>query len=261
MGQEISIQTKDGNDIIGTMTSIDDEYLYLETQYGQVKVLREQVKAIEQVNLPKSGDRKDNAYSGSHYFLAQSAFNLEEGQFLYENFNILFNSFGYGLTDNFNVYAGFEIISPLFSEFPVTYFTPKFSMPFNKGALSISSTLFIVPFEDYSTFGFLQGALTLGTLKDNFTIGTGIGYSFQDGFEDALIPVTASAMFGITNTLSVITENWILIGDGFTEGVISLGLRVHSKRNNSLSLGLWRVTEDTGPFLAWPTVSGTIAIK
>lgn len=261
VGENVRIETTNGTIINGKLISMDDEYLLVETEFGESKILRSEVKQLEYNTQATSPDRKNNTYSGSHYLLSQSAFNLKEGQAYYENLYIFLNSVAYGVTDNFTIIGGAEVISLLFSRFPVMYFTPKFSLPFSGGAASLSTTVITIPQEDFASAGFLQGTLTFGDLASNFSIGAGIGYTFENGFEDAIIPVTLSGMTGISDRLSLLTENWIIRSDGSTEAVISLGLRVHSRnKNNSLSVALWRVTEDTGPLLAWPVVSGTIAI-
>ncbi len=262
-GEFIRIETTKGTIIQGKLISMDSDYMNLETDFGESKILRSEVKKMEFVNdTTVSGDVKDNVYSGSHYILSQSAFNLKKGQSYYENLYVFLNSFAYGVTDNFTIIGGAEAVSLLFSQFPVMYFTPKFSVPFNGGAFSISTTLVTVPQEDFATAGFLQGTATFGDYKNNFSIGSGIGYSFQDGFSDAIIPVTISGIAGVSDRLSLISENWLLLADGYSEGVLSFGVRIHSRtKQNSLSVALWRLTEDTGPLLAWPVISGTVAIK
>lgn len=65
-----------------------------------------------------------------------------------------------------------------------------------------------------------------------------------------------SAIVRLKDNLSLLSDNNFYIADNFFEGIYSLGLRVHNKkRNNFLTVGLWRITENTSPLMAIPFVS------
>lgn len=214
----------------------------------------------------EEGLTSDETYSASHYFVNNSGYGLRKGQAYYENIYVLYNSVSYGVTDNFSISTGLEVGSLLFaSEFPVITVSPKLSFPFknDSGAFALSSTFLTTSFgSGFTTVGLLQGHLTLGNRFNNVTIGSGFGFSFEDGVADGVLPIQLGAMVRIKDNLSLVTDNNFFTGDGFFEGVYSLGLRVHSKKNNNfLTAGLWRVTEDTGPLIAIPFVSGTVVFK
>lgn len=262
LNKQVELTTKSGSVLRGELIKMDKEAIVVKTDFGESTVLKSEITTLDYLKKEYDSDRTNNSYSASHYLMTQSGFGLKKGESYYENIYIWLNSYTVGVTDNFSLSVGAEIFSLLFSRFPVMFFTPKVSVPFKGGAFSVSTTLVTVPQEDFESAGFLQGAVTFGDYRNNFTVGAGMGYTFSDGFEDRIIPVTLSGMFALSDRLSMVSENWIVSSSGYTEGIISLGLRIHSKsKNNSLNLALWRVTEDMGPLIALPFVSATIALK
>jgi len=186
----------------------------------------------------------------------------DRGKFHYKSGVFVSTTMGVGLSDNFSLSLGGEAVSLLVGEFPILFVTPKFSFPFNGGAFSVSTTLFTVPTNDFSTGGFLQGSLTLGNRRDNFTVGTGIGYGFSGGFNDGAVPVIVSGMKQVSEKISIVSENWFLTTFGDAFGIFSFGLRIHSQtKNNYLSVALLRTTFDQGDLIVWPFLSGVVVLK
>jgi len=258
---KIQIETLDGTILSGDIIEQDGRNIKIKTAYGESSIPKNEIKSFSSLNPDDVED--DETYSGSHYLFGQSAFGLKKGQSYYENTMILLNSYTVGVTDNFSLSMGGEAGSLLFgASFPSLYFIPKFSFPFEKGAFSISSIILTVPTENFTSVGFLTAGLTLGDLENNFTIGTGVGFSFSEGFAEGIYPVTLSGIFRVKENLSLVTENWIVTESDFTEGIVSLGVRFHSKKNNNfLTVSLFRPTVDTDSFIAFPFFSGTIALK
>jgi len=261
----VVVITKDGTELKGLLTLDTDKSIILKTSYGEITVERENIKSLTYINKESIETTiKDDSYASTHHYLTQSGYALRKGQSYYENTYLFWNSYTHGFTDNFSLSLGGEAISLLVSEFPVLFVTPKLSFPFKGGggAFSVSTTIFTAPYNDFTTFGFLQGALTFGSRKDNLTIGTGVGYGFSDGFTDGFVPVIISGMKQASKRISLVSENWFFSTNGDTFGVLSLGLRIHSlKNNNYLSIALLRTTEDQGSLLAIPFFSGVVAIN
>lgn len=264
--QKVKIVTKDGTVLTGTILKSDTDKITLVTSYGEIAVKRDDVVSLDYPDVHIAGDEDDldymDRYSGSHYLFGQSAHGLKQGQLYYENTYLFLNTVTYGVTDNFSIGGGFEAISILFeSNFPFTYLTPKLSFPFKYGAFSVGTTILFSPYDDFDAVGLLSGAVTLGGLRDNFTVGVGLGYTFEDVAED-FYPISISGMKRISDRVSLVTENVIATGDGYTEGFLSAGVRIHGRTSgNFLTLSLWRITEDMGDFLAFPFFSGTIKIR
>lgn len=271
IGQQVELRTNDGNTYVGEIMSLTETEITLKTiSLGEITLDRASIKKVLYRDVDQELDNNGfpiDYHNSTHYLVNPSAYSLKKGQSYYENIGVFFNSYSVGLTDNFSISGGLELISPLFLQrFPSLYFSPKFSIPFGEkaGGLSIGSTL-LAAFGDGEIFtvGVLQASVTVGSRNNNFTIGSGIGYSFDAGLADEVLPFNFSGMWRISKKLSLVTDNFIIVYDGFNDalGLLSVAARIHFAKGAAFSAGLWRPTEDTGPLLAIPFVSATIPLK
>lgn len=277
-GKYVTITTNEGDKISGELIREDSESITVATKIGETKITRTNIAYISYIKedgeegkyeeLPVDG--KDNSYSSSHYLFTQSGYGLRKGQSYYENIYVFFNSYTVGVTDNIQVSFGGEIASILFfGRFPTLFISPKFSIPFEFGAVSVGTTLFRIPIDNFNGnngiyAGALQGALTLGSRENNVTFGTGFGYgSGGTGiiFEDSFVPITISGMTQLSEKISLVSENWFFPGAN-AGGILTLGLRFHTRNNNNyFTAALIRPTGDTGGLVAIPFISGTIPLR
>lgn len=266
--QKVKIVTKDGTVLLGTIKLSNAEAVTVMTEYGENIISRDDIVSLDYTDTNNHRNSEDSdeldRYSGSHYLLGQSAHGLKKGQAYYENTNLFLNSFRYGVTDNFSIGGSIEVFSILYNLgiFPITLFTPKLSFPFEGGAASLGTSIIVASDgDDTFTAGLLSGAVTLGSLRDNVTIGVGGGFTFEDGFQDSFLPFSISGITRVSDRVSLISENVFVTGDGFIEGAISAGVRIHGRTNgNFLTLSLFRPTEGI-EILALPFFSGTIRLK
>lgn len=271
VGQLVELRTDDGNTYVGEIKRMTESEIVLMTQsLGEITLERSSITKV----IYKNGDQEldKNAYpvdyhNSTHYLVNPSAFSLKKGQSYYENIGVFFNSYSVGITDNFSISGGLELISPLFDKrAPSLYFSPKFSLPFGEkaGGVSVGSTL-LVAFDggDPITIGVVQASLTLGSRNNNFTVGSGIGYSFDNGITDEVLPFYLSGMWRLSKKISLITDNFIIVYDGFNDafGLLSAAVRIHFSNGAAFNAGLWRPTEDAGDLLALPFISATIPLK
>ncbi len=272
IGDQVIVETSDGSSIIGEIMNRESSGIrLLSISLGEINIDYEQIRRIQVLKYSPTGIDKHaiplDFHNSTHYILSPSAYGLKKGQSYYENIAIFWNSYTYGISDNFSVSVGGEILSLLLaSNFPIIFVTPKFSVPLKNeaGAFSIASTVFTTPESHFRTFGFVTSSLTLGNRNSNVTLGTGIGFSSEDGFENEIIPFTISGMFRLGPKLSILTENWLIAENGFSDmlGVLSAGLRIHFKNPGSaFNAGLWRPTEGIGNVIGIPFVSVTIGLK
>jgi hypothetical protein len=265
-GDAITIVTNDGSKISGVVDKVNSTSIWINSPaFGVIELKREEIEKIDIVGGKAGLDKKGYLidYHGStHYLIGQSAFGLKKGQAYYENVYVFFNSLSYGVTDNFSITVGGEISSLLFdSRFPTLFISPKFSFANdNYGGLSIGATILTVPSNDFSSAGILQANYTIGSRSHNFTLGTGYGFTFDNGFEDDVIPIIGSFMTRLSRRLSLVSENYVFLSDGEAYGIFSMALRIHfSKPGTSLTTGLWRTSEEQDGFLALPYVGATIS--
>ena len=264
IGNKVELTTKDGNTIIGTVTEFTDEHIVLKTDaLGEITIPREEVETYRILDNEQSQD----IYNSTTYLVNPSGYTLNKGQSYYQNIGVFFNSYTAGISDNFSITGGLELISPLFLQrAPAFFISPRLSIPFanEQGAFSVGATSFLFFGDSGDTFfaGIAQGAVTIGSRSNNFTIGAGIGFTAEDGFEESVIPFNFSGMFRLSEKLSLVTDNFAVVYNNFSDGfgLFSAALRIHFKSQASVNVGLWRGF-DSGDILALPFLSLTLPIK
>ncbi len=272
--QAVILDLEDGSVIYGIISDKTDFDISVQSaSLGNVTVPITSIAKIRYIDDVRNIIFDKNGYpvdfhNSTHYFLFPSGYSLKKGQSYYENIWIFANSYSYGVTDNFTISAGAETFSILFlSQVPLLYVSPKLSVPLGnqKGALGLSSTFVVLPGDDFNGAGFLSGSLTLGSRNNNVTFGAGAGFDFDGGVRNEIIPLTFSFMKRMTNKLSLMSENWLIVQDDFSNssGVASLGLRIHFKElGNAINVGLVRpLSGDDLGLLAIPFVSATVALS
>ncbi len=268
-GEEIELITKDGNRFIGTVTAFTDEIISIESSsIGNITLQRSDVEKVSLVDSDFNvgeGNIAPDIYNSTTYLVSPSGYTLKKGQSFYQNIYLFFNSYTYGFSDNFSLSGGLELLTPLVGEgFPGFFISPKYSIPFKngKGAFSVGATSLFIFVDDPTVVGVAQGAVTFGGRNDNFTIGTGLGFTSEDGFSDfgGTIPINLSGMTRIGKSLSFVSDNFLFLFDGGSFGVLSAALRVHLG-SAAANFGIFRSTEDQGGIFGIPFVSVTIPIK
>ncbi|MEM9822799.1 MAG: hypothetical protein AAF985_17090, partial [Bacteroidota bacterium] len=166
-GDQVEIETIEGNKLIGIIQSIDEETIGLETEsMGILSLKRGTIKKLRTLS---AANFVDGAYWFDHpnrtrYFIAPTAFGLEQGEGYYQNIQLFYNGVGYGFTDNFSVSIGGNF---LIDQSNFWLFNPQFSFPVNeKLRLGAGTTIVFLPNDELSSF--LYGVATFGTLKANF---------------------------------------------------------------------------------------------
>ena len=271
--QAVIIDMDDGSVIYGIISNRTEFELTIQSaSLGTVTIPISTIKKTRFINdvrnilFDKDGYPVD-FFNSTHYFLFPSGYSLRKGQSYYENIWVFANSYSYGVTDNFTISGGAEVFSLLFlQQRPLMYLSPKFSIPFKeqKGAFGISSTILVLPEDNFNALGFISGSLTLGSRNNNVSFGVGAGFDFDGGITDEIIPLTFSFVKRLSSKISLMSENWLILENDFNDSVsiLSAGMRLHFKQvGNTLNLGLVRPIEDIGPLLAIPFVSATIAIE
>ncbi len=270
IGQQVELRTSDGNTYVGEILSMTETEIVLKTSsLGEITLDRATVNKVVYRDSEQELDDKGypiDYHNSTHYLVNPSGYALQKGQSYYENIGVFFNSYSVGITNNFTLSGGLELISPLFLQrVPSLYISPKLSFNFGEkaGAFSVGSTV-LAAFDDDDVFsvGVVQAALTIGSRNNNFTFGTGIGFSFNDGLAEGLLPFYFSGMWRLSKKISFVTDNFVFTDFDGGFGLLSAAVRIHFAKNGSaFNAGLWRPTEDTGPVLALPFVSATIPIK
>ncbi len=239
---------------------------------GEITIEKSRIKSIKAIavwegEVDKKGYPLDY-YGSSRQLINPSGYGLKKGQVYYENIYIFFNSFTFGVTDNFSVAAGGEVASLLFAgDAPILYISPRVHFPFgqDRGALSLGTIFFTIPESDLDGIGLAQTALTLGSRNNNINLGFGVGYSTDN--DNTVFMFNLAATQRLSRKISLVTDNFIFTDGDFDDDddrvfVISAALRYHfNKTGASLNVGLWRPLEDLDDLLAIPMISATIPLK
>jgi hypothetical protein len=255
------IQTKNGNEYIGTILSEDGEKLILLTEnLGEITLFHKDIVKRREI---KSSQIVDGTYwfenpQASRYFWSPNGYGLKKGEWYYQNVWIFFNQVSTGLTDNFSIGAG---LVPLFlfagTSTPV-WITPKLSLPVIDDQLNLGAggLLGAVIGEQNSGFGILYGLSTFGSKNRNMTLGLGWGYASGEMANQPTITLSGMVRTGARGYF--LTENYYINSGNFTLGLISAGGRRIIK-NVGLDFGLAiPLASDMDTFVAIPWLGFTV---
>lgn len=189
----------------GTLVGVASKYYILKSEYaGEFNIPRESITDIQILEGEKDVTNNPNA---TRYFFAPSAIPLEKGKGYYQNAYLLSNSANFGVSSNFSVGGG--VVIPL-----LFYATPKVGFKVREnlylGAGVIAATT-IIP-EMMISGGIPYGLVTVGNMEDNFTLGAGYGFIWNQGeYQKTDQPIiTVNGMKRISNRIQLVTENWFI---------------------------------------------------
>lgn len=235
------IETLDGNIYIGTISGEDSGRVMLKTdRLGEITILRADIKTITALTGARKVAGKiwlPNPQS-ARYFWAPNGYGLEKGEGYYQNIWILYNQVSVGLTKNFSIGAGMLPLF-LFAGAPTPVFlVPKFSFPVVKEKFNLGTGAFLgtILGEETGVFGLLYGTATVGSRDKNLSFGLAYGFA---GGEMMHIPIlNISGMVRVGPKGYLVSENYIITGDGETMVFMSFGGRTIF-RNVGLDYSLW----------------------
>lgn len=233
------IETMDAGQVIGTIQSMDEENIVLETEStGTITLQQTKVKKIKRLtkaNFVKGKYWFDHP-NRTRYFLGSSGFGLKKGEGFYQNILLFYNGAAYGFSDNFSVAAGGNLLD--WARFLLL--SPQFSFPVSeKIHLGTGVTFALLPNGDASAF--LYGVATFGTPKANFSVNLGYGYN-EGGLAEVPF-ASVSGQLRFAKNFAFVTENFLIPYDSEVYVMGSYGLRILFE-SVSIDIGLL-VNDDT----------------
>lgn len=221
-GLVVIVTLNDNSEIRGMLIEEDDNKIVIQNdQLGLITFQKSEIKNILRLN--KKG-WSPNPHP-TKYFLGQSAYSLEKGDGYYQNVMAVFNSVQYGFTDKLSGGVGVELIT-LATGNPILYANLKYALPItDKFRMAISGNFLTLV--DEGSIGIMSGLATYGSQENNLTLGAGYGIAGGGLTSDAVI--TINGMTRIARRFSLLTENYILPGNG--EAINALGFRLMNKKN------------------------------
>jgi hypothetical protein len=252
----VVVETKDGSRFVGKFIERRTDTVVLQTEaMGLIYLAESQMKSIDEVGKVKEGSTNSswfrNPYAAQGLFFP-TGISLKKGEGNYQNLMVGLNSIHYGITDNFSLGGGLEIISFAVTGNPVIYVEPKLSYSFSNNLhmsggvyllgstsnFSSNSSIFALPFAN----------LTYGNRDNNVTVGT--YFSPQSGGGQLVL---IGGQWRVAKKFSLMSEIYL------SEGValVTLGSRFMTETFN-LSFGLFLFGNSGSSSGGFPYIGFTI---
>lgn len=269
VGKSILVVTKSGEAVKGKIKSVTEDVIEIFDEEANIVQIAqsniEYTKDLQEVSVTETMLEDVipvDEYNSNRYFISPSGYSIPKGKSYYENIGVFFNSFGFGISDNFSLSVGAEIISLLYGH-PILYISPRFHVEDTQGfAWSLGATFLTSPSDNFTGIGVFQSAFTFGDRNNNLTIGGGYGFT-TEGFENTVVPITVSGVRRLSRKVALITDNFLILSGSEVEtSVLSAGIRLFiSNKGAAVNLSLWRPLEDIGGLAAFPFASFSLPIK
>ena len=243
--QYADIKLSDGSHKKGQVKKMDDDNIILILpDQSEISISRNDITEIKFSTNPRIApnikEQLPASYEDNYYFLP-SALPTGKGVAYYRNYEIFWNQFTYGVSENFSITGGFETLS-LFvaSRTPGFFIAPKISLGKDNFHLGIGTTAFFV--EEDGVGGLLYTNTTLGTVRQNITFGVSLLYADSGFFDKPVLNV--DGIFPISKKVSFIGE--LITGVDIDGAVYNIGLRVLTNSRIAFDMALIRVTGNVG---------------
>lgn len=222
---KLIVKMLNGDEFNGTFLSQDSIHLLLNTENGELKLLKSRIKAIEEdTNQGKFTFANPN---DTRYFFGPTGIPLGKGKGYYQNILVSSNFINYGISKNFSIGGGFEFLTLMQGE-PLWFFTPK--LGFNIGPkFHLSGGLMLMGLASEGTFALPYAASTFGSSEHNFTLGLGFGYS--EGELSKNPAIMFSGMTRASKSLCFLTENYFIPASGELIFFGVQGIRILARKN------------------------------
>jgi hypothetical protein len=232
--QTYKVELVDGTVFIGTILNQDSLNIVMRTaSIPRIEISIAQIKSLELVD--KSSIRNGKYWfpnpHATRYLYAPSAINLQRGEGYYQNTWLILNSFNVGVTDNFSIGGGLELISTFAERNPIFFVTPKVGFKLAEKFHAGGGVLFAsIPSFGSSNRSYLGTTFVSGTYgsKDR-NITSSLGWGFVEGELSRRPIITLSAMTRVSRRTALVSENWFIPIDGYY-GLLSYGVRFFGEK-------------------------------
>jgi hypothetical protein len=238
----VSVSLRDGNVLIGRITSEDAAQLVLLTSGGiEVKVPRAQIVKIEPVVIRLEPRLRESRFSRddpnvSRLMFSPTGWPLGKGEGQFADYGVVFPGFAVGLTNNLSLMGGVSVIPGLGLGEQLIYVAPRLAFETSKTTAFSAGVLYgtVGESSDRAGAGIAFAVGTFGRRHASFSAGAGFGFITHDGeLEMAKRPII---MLGgevqLSNSVAFISENWLILDEGFSmnEQPFGLALRFFGDR-------------------------------
>lgn len=232
----LAIRTSDGNEFIGKVIAQDSAVLVLQTDiFAEITIRREAIRRMRLVSQKQARSKKYmfETASNTHYFIGQNAYGLRKGEGYYQSGWIFLNQLAYGLSDHFSIGVGAAPFFDFESDAAPLWIQPKISIPLLEQKLHVSITgilgqLFSSYEEDAFGFGCVLGQVTCGSPNANLSAGVGLVWGKMSWTRAPLFSI--GGMVRTASRIALISENYFIRENGYTQTVALLGFRAIGRR-------------------------------
>jgi len=234
----VTLSLNDGSYITGSITSETETDYTIETISGIVMTIPKNiVTEIETYKgIVKEGKLYNPDPNKSIYIFSPSAFPIGKGNKYFRDFWIIFPSMNFGLSDVFSLQVG-GIWVPGISIDQIPLIGSIKASIYQQKKLSLATGIMYAKISDFGA-GFVFATGTYGNNFNHTSLSLGWGYNKLENewnFMDRPIVVIAGN-YRLSQSFSLVTENWILPELAFNETPFSLSVRFLGK-NISFDVG------------------------
>lgn len=248
----LQVKLVDNTKLFGTITECSTDTLKFVTLSGlHIAIPDDQIMELKwpQGKLVE-GEFKRYDPNHNRLFFGPTGRTLRAGEGNFTDFYVVFPTIAVGLTDYIMLGGGVSLIPG--AESQLFYISPKVRLVHgNKFDLAVGFLYMGVP--DEESVSSVYSALSIGDPAGGITVGVAFPFTGSESDLDA-----AAFLFGaetqVSNSIKLITENWLLTGEGESLLILSGGIRFFGERLTA-DIGLVTSPEafDDGgfPFLPW----------
>jgi len=246
-GDHVLIKLTTGSKVKGTVADAASSGLIIANELGEIKIDLDNIKSFKKADSIESLDNLVYRSYGDNYLLLPSARPVGAGETYYKNIDLFYNAINFGISDNFSISAGTEILSLFRGEAPRVFFlSPKFSFGEKLDHVSIGTNLSVFTDNfDTELIGLATVNYTRGTDNKNFTLGVSLPYSGSFGTADNVI-INLGGMLSVSKRVTLISE--VLFVPGESEVVFDLGARVKFASGITFDVGFATASDASGAF-------------
>ncbi len=258
-----SVELNNGKTVTGKIIEITNVYIILKSDLGELKILQKNTKKITLSNVGErltdgeieEWDETEENYKNfsDSYFFLPSARPVGVGNNHYKNYEIFYNQFNFGISENFSLGVGFESLSLFAGRTPALFIAPKFSIGNGNSHFGIGANIGIFPEE--GTGGLIYLNYTYGSDIQNITFGASQAYSFDGG--DGTTVFNVNGVYPLSDKVLIMSE--VLFG-GFEGVLFDFAIRIMTKGGISFDAGFFR-TSDFGSALGFPLLGISVPLQ
>jgi hypothetical protein len=207
LGRVVRIHTAGRGEFQGELLSAGPERVELQNAEGLILTIAvSEITTVLVIDPTSEAETYYQDAAANKLFFMPVGFGMEPGELHIADQEILLVSVSYGVSEAFSLWGAVSI--------PGLMFNARFSLePHPKVGLSLGSFAGVV-FIETALAALPYGIVSFGTRNQNFTLGAGALFYYETG-DGTLLTGGVCALGGkivISQTASLITENWIVLG-------------------------------------------------